>query len=286
MTGATTTSYTTGSVVSNDGTLIGYRQLGAGPGLLLVHGGMQGSQNLTKLATALADQFTLYVPDRRGRGLSGPHGNYSLVKEAEDVQALVRETGARRIFGLSSGAIVSLRAALAEPSLERLALYEPPLPVDPTHAATAWLEPYEAALAAGKSGTALVSIARGTGGTSPLTLVPKFIIGPLMNLALRAQAKDVKGDDVSVRDLVLTMRYDAQAVRQSADLVDEARQLKAHVLLLGGSKSPNYLKTAVRALQAALPKAESVEFAGLGHLAPEDQPLVVAQTLRPFFRET
>jgi pimeloyl-ACP methyl ester carboxylesterase len=280
------TPYTTGVVVSQDGTLIGYRQLGTGPGLILVHGGMQGSQNLMKLASALADDFTLYLPDRRGRGLSGPHGTYSLTKEAEDVQALVRETDAGRLFGLSSGAIVGLRAALSEPSLHRLALYEPPLPIDPTHAYTAWLKPYEAAVAAGKFGTALVSIARGTGGTSPLTVLPRFIIGPLMNLALRAQAKDVKGDDVSIRDLVLTMGYDAQAVMQSADLADQARNLKARVLLLGGSKSPQYLRTAVRNLQVALPEAECVEFAGLGHLAAEDQPLTVAQALRPFFGET
>ncbi|MGD0966538.1 MAG: hypothetical protein ABSA57_21950 [Candidatus Acidiferrales bacterium] len=41
--------YNTGSVTSKDGTIIGYRQLGLGPGLILVHGGMQTSQNLMKL---------------------------------------------------------------------------------------------------------------------------------------------------------------------------------------------------------------------------------------------
>ena len=63
------------SVVSRDGTTIGYRQMGSGPGLVLVHGGMQASQNLMKLATALAAEFTVCVLDRRSRGLSGPFGD-------------------------------------------------------------------------------------------------------------------------------------------------------------------------------------------------------------------
>ena len=54
-------------MTSRDGTIIGYRQLGRGPGVIAVHGGMQAAQNLMKLAGALADSFTVYLPDRRGR---------------------------------------------------------------------------------------------------------------------------------------------------------------------------------------------------------------------------
>src|SRR5450631_2882100 len=82
--------YTIDSVTSQDGTTIGYRQLGHGPGLLLVHGGMMTSQNFLKLATALSNEFTVYVYDRRGRGLSGSYGeNYSMKKECEDLDALL-----------------------------------------------------------------------------------------------------------------------------------------------------------------------------------------------------
>jgi pimeloyl-ACP methyl ester carboxylesterase len=59
------------SVISTDGTTIGYRRVGNGPGVVLVHGGGQASQNLMTLARALGDTFTVYVPDRRGRGMSG-----------------------------------------------------------------------------------------------------------------------------------------------------------------------------------------------------------------------
>jgi len=42
-------TYTTGSVVSKDGTTIGYRQLGSGPGIILLHAG-RSSLALAELA--------------------------------------------------------------------------------------------------------------------------------------------------------------------------------------------------------------------------------------------
>src|SRR5690348_4242592 len=62
--------YMTSSVTSKDGTTIGYRQLGHGPGVVLLHGAMESAQSHLQLAEALADTYTVYLPDRRGRGLS------------------------------------------------------------------------------------------------------------------------------------------------------------------------------------------------------------------------
>jgi pimeloyl-ACP methyl ester carboxylesterase len=67
-------------VTSKDGTKIGYRQYGAGPGVVLLHGGLQASQNFTTLAQLLSDTFTVYVPDRRGRGMSAPSESLGLQK--------------------------------------------------------------------------------------------------------------------------------------------------------------------------------------------------------------
>ncbi|MCW3085807.1 MAG: alpha/beta hydrolase [Bacteroidetes bacterium] len=64
-------SIVTKSVISKDGTVIGCRQFGSGPGLIICHGGGRISQNYEKLATALSGNFTVYIPDRRGRGLAG-----------------------------------------------------------------------------------------------------------------------------------------------------------------------------------------------------------------------
>jgi pimeloyl-ACP methyl ester carboxylesterase len=79
-------TYEKDSNTSRDGTTIGYRQLGHGPGLILVHGGMKSSQDFMKLAEVLSDDFTVYLPDRRGRGLSGGYGDhFSIMREVEDM---------------------------------------------------------------------------------------------------------------------------------------------------------------------------------------------------------
>jgi pimeloyl-ACP methyl ester carboxylesterase len=82
--------------------------MGSGPGLIIMHGGISSSQYFTNLGTALSDEFTVYIPDRRGRGLSGPFGdNYGLQKEVEDLDALLNKTDAQYLFGASSGAIIT-----------------------------------------------------------------------------------------------------------------------------------------------------------------------------------
>src|SRR3954464_13725896 len=82
---------------------------GGGPKLVLLHGGMQTSGNFTRLASALATTFTGYVPDRRGRGRSGPVSDaYGLESEIDDLAAVLDETGAGNVFGLSSGAVIAL----------------------------------------------------------------------------------------------------------------------------------------------------------------------------------
>src|SRR5215216_3563526 len=112
-------------VTSADGTIIGYRQIGRGPGLVIMHGGLRASQHYERLASALADQFTVYIPDRRGRGLSGPAGDdYSYLKECEDLAALLKKTGARLVFGHSGGALFALESALKS-SIDKMVLYEP-----------------------------------------------------------------------------------------------------------------------------------------------------------------
>src|SRR5690349_15669759 len=82
--------YITNHVISKDGTKYSYIQLGHGPGVVLMHGAMSSGLTHLDLAEALADDFTVYVPDRRGRGKSGPYGNdYSIQKDVEDMDALL-----------------------------------------------------------------------------------------------------------------------------------------------------------------------------------------------------
>lgn len=277
--------YRKGSVNSADGTVIGYRRLGNGPAVLLVHGGMKASQHFMKLASALSEEFTVFVPDRRGRGLSGPHGDdYSVMREVEDAQALVTATGASRIFGLSSGALVVLRTALVTPALDRVALYEPPLSVNGS-APTEWLPRFDQEIAAGKRVSALVTALKGL-GTEPLfARIPRFMLVPLLAIGARLQ-RNTADDDVPIATLVPTLHFDMRIVRDMAETVQDYAALDAYVLLLRGARSAAYLDVALDALSTVLPHARRVTFPTLRHSGPEDDgdPQRVGEALRDFFR--
>src|SRR5574342_857823 len=108
--------YTTHSVTSKDGTTIGYHQLGHGPGVVILHGSMSTGYNHIQLAELLADAFTVYLPDRRGFGLSGPYGREHIIQnDVEDLDTLLARTGAHNVLGVSAGSIICLKAALTLP---------------------------------------------------------------------------------------------------------------------------------------------------------------------------
>ena len=104
MTAITTAEMTTGSVISKDGTRIGFLRVGQGPAVVLLHGSNESARSHIHLALALADAFTLYLPDRRGRGLSGPHRpDHGIRTEVEDLRAVLTGSGAEKVFGVSIG---------------------------------------------------------------------------------------------------------------------------------------------------------------------------------------
>jgi pimeloyl-ACP methyl ester carboxylesterase len=281
-------SYTTGAVTSKDGTTIGYRQMGQGPALILAHGGLQASQNFMKLATALSDEFTVYVPDRRGRGLSGPlTSDFNIQKAVDDMQAIIDKTGAHNVFGLSSGAIILLQSALRLPEIHKLALFEPPLSINGS-SPTDWLAHYDREVADGDLPAAMVSVMKGTRDTSLFAALPRFVSVPILRFGMKDNQQEVKEGDVPLATLIPTVHYDVQLVIETANTIEMYRDVQADVLLLGGSKSAAYLKFALDQLEAVLPHVKRVEFPGFDHLASDNdgQPERVAEELRRFFRES
>jgi pimeloyl-ACP methyl ester carboxylesterase len=276
---------TTGTVISADGTTIGYRQVGRGPGLVLVHGGMMASQNFTKLGAALSDTFTVIIPDRRGRGRSGPFGpDYGIARECEDIDALTKKTGATNVFGLSSGAIIALFAAATVPGIRKVAAYEPPLAVrglNPAH----WVGRFDREIEQGKLGAAFVTVAKGTGDVGILKLVPNFVLAALATVGMRLHAKGVKAGDVPIEQLVPTMHFDARLVTETRTSIETLGALRADLLLLGGDKSAAFLGTVLDFLAEMFPRATRVRLPGVGHLAADNdgKPNLVADALRRFF---
>ena len=126
----------TSTLTSADGTRIAYDSTGSGPALVLVNGAMSyraWSPTLQGLAAGLADSHTVYNYDRRGRGESDPietpEPDATKAKQAEldDLAALIEQAGGPAVLmGFSSGAVLSLEAALAGLPVSGLILFEPP----------------------------------------------------------------------------------------------------------------------------------------------------------------
>ena len=115
-------------VRSKDGTTIAFDRSGEGPPIILVVGAFNDRATGAPLAAALQERFTVINYDRRGRGDSGDTAPYAVEREVEDLEALIEEAGgSASVFGYSSGAVLSLRAAARGLAIPKLALYETPL---------------------------------------------------------------------------------------------------------------------------------------------------------------
>ena len=195
-----------------------------------------------------------------------------------------RHTGARNAFGLSAGALIVLQASLVLPSVEKIALYEPPLAIDGKLSPLVWAPRFEQELGRGDLTAAMVSCMRGTGDVS-LFKIPRFVMVPLMRLAIHASAKDRLSDRVPLDVLIRSVPFDIHLARQLAGTVESFKAVDTEILLIGGDRSAPYLKSALDGLTDVLPKASRIELPGAGHIAADDvgEPERVATVLRTFF---
>src|SRR4029453_7658651 len=100
-----------------------------GPALIVVDGALcsRAFGPSAKLAPLLAQHFTVYTYDRRGRGESGDAPAYAPAREVEDLAALITHAGGTAsLLGLSSGGALALEAAASGLPVTRVIAYEPP----------------------------------------------------------------------------------------------------------------------------------------------------------------
>ncbi|GAB2549976.1 alpha/beta fold hydrolase [Nocardia heshunensis] len=279
-----------GSVRAGDGVEIGYRCIGQGPALILLHGAMMTSALFDELAIAMADEFTVYVPDRRGHGMSragvtvdaaGTVAECGLDTEIADLAALVRETGATRVFGLSSGGLIALAAALRVPQIRQLAIYEPALAVEsgPLLTMMARIERY---LDTNRPAAAMATLFSATADRGSWMSLPPMVLRPLMALLLHVDRGDA--DQPGLRESLPTFRIDIGLAREGATLWDRWPELTCDTLLLGGERSPHFLSGALDHLHTLLPNAARATLPGTGHSAAfnGEKPDLVATELRRF----
>ncbi len=281
-------SYSNGSVNSKDGTKIGYRKMGNGPGIILLHGGINASQHLMKLGTLLSDEFTVYIPDRRGRGMSGPTGDdYSIKKEDEDLDALLKKTGAHFVFGTADGALFALHASISNPNIHKIAAYEPLIFFGQPglNGFKTIIEHYNKHIAEGNVAASMESLTKDSGKYMVINITPDFLLVPIFKLALKLDAWKIKGDDVPLQELLPTLHNELEIVQKTEGTLENYKNVSAEVLLLRGSETEPLLRDTQDTLNKVLPHSNLIELQGLDHGSAQDygSPEPIAQEIKRFF---
>jgi pimeloyl-ACP methyl ester carboxylesterase len=257
------------SIVSRDGTRIAFERTGAGPALILVDGALCSRRfgPMPKLAPLLAEKFSVYIYDRRGRGESGDVRPYSPEREVEDLDALLKEAGGTAfVAGLSSGAALALRAAAAGLPIRKLAVYEPPYVAEPGAQPVDHEAELQRLVADGRRGDAVKYF------MGPMVGAPAFVV-VLMQLMPWVWRKLVA--------VAHTLPYDAAMMGDFTVPAALLAAVSAPTLALEGEKTDARLRRATQAAARAIPNASLRTLKGQTHAV---NPKVLAPSLSAFFQ--
>jgi len=234
-----------------------------------------------RLASELAEHYTIHIIERRGRGLSSPQGaEYSMTKECEDVLAVQEQTGACLLIGHSFGGLIALEVACHNDTFQKIAVYEPGVSIDGSISMD-WVPGYEQKLAAKKDFDAFVEFSRAT-GPDRARKVPHWLMKRLLRLFISADER---------RQMLGLLPENLREHREVARLdstYQNYRAISAEVLLMYGGKSGSkWVTTAVEHLAAILPRASTNGFPALDHFGLEKGGArEVAAAVSEYFRAT
>ena len=248
-------------VISNDGTTITYERSGNGPALILIDGALcsRAFGPTAKLGALLAEEFTVYRYDRRGRGESGDTPPYSPAREVDDLAALIAHAGGTAsLLGLSSGGALALEAAASGLGVDKVIAYEPRYvdedspggPVvaakgSPTHEAQ-----LQRLVESGNRGGAVDYFMRDMVG-APAFLPVMMRLMPWVWRKLKAVAH--------------TLPYDAAVMTGFRVPRTRFSSIRRPVLALNGTRTDPRLKAAVRVIANTVPGAQHAELAKQTH---------------------
>jgi pimeloyl-ACP methyl ester carboxylesterase len=260
-------------VISKDGTTIAFDQSGAGPALILVGGlfeqrAMDSETSQLAAFPLLAQHFTVFHYDRRGRGDSTDTQPYAVAREIEDIDALIDVAGGSAcLSGISSGAALAFEAALALGSkVKKLAMYEPPYN-DADDSRQAWKEyrrQLQATLAEGRRGDAVGLIMTLFGvSAEQLDEMRQYPMWPMWEA------------------IAPTIAYDAAAVGEDASVpIEKAAGLVVPTLVMDGGASYPFMHVSALALANAIPNAQHRTLEGQPHEVAAE---AIAPVLVEFF---
>jgi pimeloyl-ACP methyl ester carboxylesterase len=252
-------------VISKDGTSIAYNLQGSGPAIVLATGGLDDGTENAPLATELAQHFTAYNYNRRGRGQSGDAPPSVVEREIEDIEVLIAEAGgSAHLYGVSSGGALVLEAAAAGLAVDKLAVYDVPYSVgdDALQRWREYVEQLGPALAAGRRGDALELFMRVAGSSED-------------DIARARSSPHWAGGEAVAH----TLAYEAVVLGDGRPPAARLAKITQPTLVATGG-GDEFFQRAADAVAESIPQAERRTLEGQGHVV---DPRALAPVLERFF---
>ena len=244
------------TVRAKDGVEISVQKAGSGPPLLLIHGSLlNGSISWGAVLPILAEHFTVYAMDRRGRAPSGDATEYSLQVEADDIAGVVAAIGLRVvILGHSYGALASLAALDRLINISHLILYEPPVTLESVE--TDVVANMERTLEAGDREQLVITFLRDMVRVPP-ERISNLASSPIWPMMLQISP---------------TLPREARAVLAYRPSAEHLANWRAPTTMLLGSTTAGPLRDAAFFVRDHIPNCRIVILEGQGHGANLDAP--------------
>jgi pimeloyl-ACP methyl ester carboxylesterase len=248
---------------------------GAGRPIVIVHGGTGNRTSWEGVADELAASFRVLRYTRPTYRLTPPaRGTAAVEIEVADARAVATSAREPVVFvGHSSGAVVAIEAALADPiRVAALVLYEPPLDVTHSARGAAALQRARAALDDGHPVRAMrIHLTDLVGMPRPLTTL-LMAMPPARRLFADFAEGQIADDEMLDALPVGLQRFAA---------------VELPVLLITGEKSPRHLRERSAGLAAVLPRSpEQTDLVGQAHGANESAPDLLAEAIAAFVART
>ena len=248
-----------------------YEVVGQGPPVLFAHCLTWNHHEFEAQAAALADRYTLIMPDQRGHGNTGfPPQAYTLDDMVEDLYELVQklDVGPVHYVGHSMGAMMGPIFALAHPeALRSLAL------IGGSAAAESGqrLEGYRQLIAAVRAGH-----------HAP---VAEKLVGLFFSKTSREKRKDAISRFLS--DFMKIdgegLHWTAEAVFVRKNLVPRLREITLPTLVMTGQEDVVTSPDMAREIAEGIPDARLLLAPRAGHFLPVEAPNTVTGALLDFW---
>jgi pimeloyl-ACP methyl ester carboxylesterase len=263
------------NVTAPDGVVISIVVEGSGPPLMMITGTGDDYTRYARVSPTLAQSYTLYNVDRRGRGESTDASTHSFLDEVHDLLAVIdrvhAEAGPVNMLAHSYGALVGLEAAWRTDKLNSVLLYEPPMPfyerVDGVDPRKPLVIAMAEILAKGDIDGVITFYLSDFMGSSP-EAVERQRSNPKAWERWRSMARTVPRELMIVRDYEFAP-YKFVSVKRPMGV------------MVGGNSRPGMRRAAER-IKSGIPQTEIIELPGEGHSAMTSSPEMFASAVLAF----